>query len=747
MPQHGLLDPASSAVQSPAEPLASTAATWELGLSAGCDALIFIAYFTIPAQLYWFLKDIPQTQSVLRIRLHFILFIISCGLSHLAAAAFSLGLLTGSLIVFLSKAITATVSIKTACLLWQHAGEVLWLFSRTSELELYVNELEKTNTELAYMRKAAELNALTAKSLLSSVSHELRTPIHSIKGTIDILRHELKDQEHRRLLKDAQSSASTLLDIVTKILTYTSLSRRQFATNRRPTSVAWIVEQAMDISKLQISDKDMRGVLPCIQLCPSAPQAIETDDYLLIVALRSIVENAIKYTDSGHVVVRAYTRRERMLSDEDGGDRHQQARQEEGQRRLRKTSSSAVSLLGGDMVADHHDPSEPNPPQTVLVFQVADTGIGIPQQMKSRVFDHLWRADTTNYGKHSGLGLGLAICDQAINLLGGGVHVYDNTVLPGNSRGSVFEVLVPIPDYAPDSLAKVSQVPSFSLPNFIVQNLQAIISSDDIIFVMSLESLLRYFGVSSILICNRTDCRNSRNMDGSLAFLGPDAVSDSSWSAIWSHWETEQPGRRRVLVASQLPFLLSSKNPNSPVLSIEPPAPPSALAEILHVAQSSVGSSSPMDFPCTPTATGKQGTTRFLIVDDYRVNLKLAESMVSRACKDAVIVTADDGLVAIDKWKEACNQFPDNPFDIVLMDLSMPRVDGREATRQIRNLFMGDTPFISALTGDFLEDTDEQQLRQEGFDKVLMKPLTMKTLRAVLTEASHHQQLQAQGRR
>mmetsp|Transcript_202 Transcript_202/g.679 ORF Transcript_202/g.679 Transcript_202/m.679 type:complete len:785 (+) Transcript_202:255-2609(+) len=764
MPTAALLDLVRMAMYFHSESCNLAASDW-VGLAACFYMLVSITYFAIPANLHrlHLCKQPPsQMQAVAKNRLHPILFITSCGLSHLIAALSDIGVVTDcSAALLFFRGVAALVSIRAANLLWQHADETRGLLARTSELELwYSSELESTNRELTCLRKAAEDSAQTSKRILSSVSHELRTPIHAIKGAIEALQQG-DNKEQMGLLNEAQASASTLLDIVTKILTFTNLSRRQFSMNRRPTSVAWVAEQAMELSKLQISDADLIGVLPCMELSASAPLKIVTDEYLLVVALRSIVENAIKYTDKGHVALRVFTRQQTLLPLEAG--RQQLCRPEPRARlrkpKRRKTQASGCgnacrfsgSVQGPDQgfqkhsvlpqnggATDPHIRSDPScESQTVLVFQVTDTGIGIPKELQSKIFDHLWRVDSSNHRNHSGLGLGLAICTKAMNLLGGQVQVYDN-LFRGGSCGSIFELLLPIPELSCDTLPWTSQVvapPSQPSP---VQDHKVIIASDESVFQESLESLLRHSGVTAITSCNRIDSPLAQNMVGSIAFLGPDVVTDPAWSTVWSNWEAGQPGRMRVLVAPQLARMAPCQDPSSPVLNLEVPVTPSALAEVLQVAHSSITDHSSIDNKGSPRPSLDQDrpAKRFLIVDDNKINLKVAESMVARARKGAEIVTADDGLVAVEQWKQAYEADPGSVFDVVLMDLSMPRLDGRGAVKQLRRLPMGERPFVAALTGDYLSDSDMAVLLEEGFDKVLVKPMAMKTLKEMLSGIS-----------
>uniref|UniRef100_A0A7S1X1L1 Ethylene receptor n=1 Tax=Tetraselmis chuii TaxID=63592 RepID=A0A7S1X1L1_9CHLO len=746
----------------PSESRAAGATEAEVLMATCFDVLIFVAYFTIPAQLYWYLKGIPQSKAVLRIRLHFIAFIVCCGLSHLFAALSDAGLVRGPFLLIFGKGITAIVSMKTAHLLSQHAGEVLWLFSRTTQLETFVEELKRANAEADEMRQAAVASAQTSKAILSSVSHELRTPIHAIKGTLEVILPGVRNSEHRVLLGAAQASAAQLLDTISKILNFTSLSRRQPSMNMRPAELAWVGEQVMDLSKLSAPQDNLSRLIICLELSPTAPRLIVTDEALLVCAMRALVENAVKYTDNGHVVLRIFTRKKRQPVGVMNMARDALSVPSQGSSGSRRSKRAAV--VASLRMSNSDDPSQPEAspllPQVrtssgssqmggmhlgratgekELVFQVEDTGIGIPHDMKTRIFQQLVRVDGTNSSKYSGIGMGLAICSKIMARVGGEVRCVDNVEW---GRGSIFEVTIPLPATPDPRLAGAPPPPPMPRHGGRI----FIIATDDIVFQRCMDSLLRHFGVAAIIVCNRTDATLSQKMDGSLAFLGPDVVTDSAWSAIWADWEasahgTTNSGRRCIAV---LPVLQPADGDvcydyRKFGLSLELPVVPSALEEVLHACSNGTAVSG-KGAPRVSQEDGDNGCpSRVLIVDDSSINLQVAKSMTRRASSNAVITTAEDGLVALDRWKEAA-QAGTAPFDLVLMDLSMPKLDGRGAAQAIRALPCGGQPLISALTGDYLTDSDVKGLLESGFDKVVMKPLAMKTLKQLLSESVNRQQ-------
>lgn len=723
----GLLNESSKGGIYPSETRAAGALDTEVLLAAVFDVLIFISYFTIPCQLYWYLKGISQSKAVLRIRLHFILFILSCGLSHLFAALTDAGLVTGAALLILGKGVTALVSMKTAYLLSQYAGELLWLFSRTSKLELYVEELERTNNELDDLREAAEMSAKTSKSILSSVSNELQKPIITIRNNLEVLIPLTKNAEHQRLLQHSRAYAAALQEAITKMLTFSSFSRRQITMKRGPVEVMAIIDQVMDFSKVTVSKEDLQGIRPCIELGPSTPVFVITDPYLLKSALRAVLENALKYTDFGHVVLRVFTREtqvRRPLAERGGLNAPIQGLALEDE-----LTDESSHLLRKDMLGNDRAWSQPAPME--LVFQVVDTGIGIPDSEKAKIFEQLVRIDALDATKPPGVGIGLALSDKLMKHLGGTISVSNNDFL-GHKRGSVFDLAVPMPVLGPDfGVLPDGFVPSFMhrVSNSVLGVLgesNAIVATDDKIFQKSMESLLIHSGITRISVCNGTDCALSENMNSAVAILGPDVVTDYGWCNIWTDWEASRDKRRCIMVLPAGKNLTGLRN--FP-LSLEMPVRPYRLAEMLEKA-------------CLPAVSGGHDKSpqpnskrliRVLIVDGNKANLNVADRMIRRAYQRAEVTTAENGMLAMDCWKASCDS--DNPFDLIFIELNMTGLTGRALASKIRKVPGGSSPFLVALTGVFITDTHARSLMLDGFDKVLTKPLAMSTLKEVISDA------------
>jgi signal transduction histidine kinase len=746
------------------------------------DFLIFLAYFAIPAQLYWYLKDLPQSKAVLRIRLHFILFIVCCGLSHLFAAFSDSGLFRSASLLLFGKVVTAVVSIKTAHLLSTHAAEVIWLFSRTTLLESYIDELEKANVELDGFREAAESSAKTSNNILSSVSREILDPIDAAKEAVEATLQRMTSAEHQNLLWNALGCLATLQGTVSNMLVYVHLVQQRVTMNRRPCQISWIVEQAMNISTLGLTVKDLSGIIPCMEISPCAPVVAITDERLLVMALRCVVENAIKYTESGHVVLRVFTR-ERVPSsaNKSGPQALLQAITHEAMKKaddlrvrflphlsnvvsVGSSSSSAVNKLesvpllpdavGQPEASGSNSRIALGEGSTELVFQVIDTGRGIPDEIKSKIFEEYVRTTDAKpeapRKTNQGLGLGLAVCAKIMQHLGGRIEVSDNTFL-GSCHGSVFELLLPDSAFVPQTGSYPYLLRDDMLPTSAHADVRVIIATEDPIFQSSVENLLRHQGVTTISLCNRTDSWISQNMDGSIAFLAPDVLTDIGWSNKWSEWKFAKEGRGIVAVVSAERSVGSSSKgvlgdgafPLSLVAAscclMQLPVNPNSLARVLSEAAVEKSGPSRRTSVAGECARGIEATPgshsiRILIADDSRTGLNVVGSMIRRFVEHPDVMDAENGLEALNCYKLACQR--GMPYHLILMDLNMPLMGGVAATEQIRKLPGGDEPLIAAMSSNFVTPTYHNYLKDQGFDAVITKPLTMGTLQNVVSGAT-----------
>ncbi|KHK00836.1 PAS domain-containing protein [Desulfovibrio sp. TomC] len=246
---------------------------------------------------------------------------------------------------------------------------------------------KKLEAELAAALERAEAASQAKGAFLANMSHEIRTPLNAVLGYVQLMLRDRLEPSQRQRLAVVEESASTLLSIINDILDYSKIEAGRLEIKAESFDLPRCLDAVVKEQEVLARDK---GLALALELGPDLPGTVRGDGLRLRQILRNLVNNAVKYTERGSVVLRAS---------------------------LLERSQSPGSL--GQRVG--------------LRFAVVDTGVGIPGDQLASIFDSFTQVDGGLTKRQAGTGLGLAICRRLAGLLGGGVFV-DST--PG--KGSVF---------------------------------------------------------------------------------------------------------------------------------------------------------------------------------------------------------------------------------------------------------------------------------------------------------------------
>ncbi len=281
---------------------------------------------------------------------------------------------------------------------FEHAGWVLFedgfliISIRQSVREMramasQTAQLESNQRQLRLAKEQAEAANAAKSGFLANMSHEIRTPLGGIMGFADVLRRGVGSPEQREAYLDTiHASGQHLLTLINDILDFSKIEAGRMECERSACSPHEILSDVLSILRVRAQEKNLR--LECQWLTP-APETIVTDPDRLRQLLMNLTGNAIKFTETGGVTIRASL------------DRQQ---------------------------------TEPR-----LVFEIQDTGIGIPAQHLERIFLPFDQADNSITRKYGGTGLGLAICREIVQALGGEITVQSNL-----GCGSTFRTILDI---------------------------------------------------------------------------------------------------------------------------------------------------------------------------------------------------------------------------------------------------------------------------------------------------------------
>ncbi|MBC7964607.1 MAG: response regulator [Fuerstia sp.] len=533
-------------------------------------------------------------------------------------------------------------------------------------------------SEMTQNPDAVESTVATARAnkvkreFLANITHELRTPMNAILGMTELALHEEVSDVVRDYLLTAKDSADTMLSLINDILDFSRLEVDRFELDQISFDIRRMLDETMRGLSLRAHEK---GLELAATVDADVPFRLMGDPIRLRQVITNLAGNAIKFTESGEVVVTV--------------------------KPLRSSADERSEWSAGDRVPLH--------------FCISDTGIGIDPKDQERIFAPFAKADTSMTRCYTGSGLGLSICRELADLMQGRLWVESS---PGQGSKFHFTAEFGVMAASEDRLSAATLKPKQ------LEGTRVLIVDDNETTRRILKEMVDAWGMRA----DTADSVDSALCRMQLASTAGDGFALLIVDALMPQKDgidlleriehaTETAGASILMISPADQHLFRKRIAGLRVGAfLEKPVSQSSLLNSISEAIGDVAVVRPLQQAIEPTSD----SLNILVAEDIPANQKVVKTLLKK--RGHQVTVAHNGREAIDLFERG-------QFDVVLMDVQMPILDGLQATQAIRRIEMPSakhTPIV-AMTAHALRG-DRESCLAAGMDGYLSKPLDAQLL-------------------